>query len=252
MSTRTMIMLLAGVVTAACAPMTPENAMATAPQAGIEAALADPARADQRDDDARRKAAEVLAFSGVKRGDIVVDFFPGSGYWTRIFSGIVGARGHVYADWPAAGAKYATKARPALETRGLANVTTEVLPTDVPTAPVPVDLFWTVQNYHDLANNGGGEAALMAFDRGVYRLLRKGGTYVVIDHVDAAGTGLSGTDTRHRIDPAAVRRQVEAAGFRFVGESPVLRNPADDHTLTVFDPAIRGHTDQFVYKFRKP
>ncbi len=97
----------------------------------------------------------------------------------------------------------------------------------------------------------GGAAALLAFDRGVYRLLKPGGTYVVIDHADAAGTGLAGTDTRHRIDPAVVRQQVEAAGFTFVGESSVLRNAADDHTLTVFDPAIRGKTDQFVYKFRK-
>jgi predicted methyltransferase len=63
---------------------------------------------------------------------------------------------------------------------------------------------------------------------------------------------MSGTETRHRIDPAAVKAQVQAAGFKFVGESTVLRNPADDHSKPVFDPAIRGMTDQFVYKFRKP
>ncbi len=75
---------------------------------------------------------------------------------------------------------------------------------------------------------------------------------VVIDHADAAGTGLSGTSTKHRIDPAAVKAEVVKAGFEFVGESDVLRNPADDHSANVFDPSIRGHTDQFVYKFRKP
>ena len=220
-------------------------------KAAISKALADPARADQAKDDDRRQTAAVLAFSGVGPGDVVVDYFPGSGYWTRAFTGIVGPKGKVYAIWPKAGAKYAEKSLPALKARGLANVTAEVQPTDLPTAPKPVDLFWTVQNYHDVANENG-EASLTAFDAAVFRMLKPGGTYVVIDHADAAGTGITGTDTRHRIDPAAVRKQVEAAGFRFVGESNVLRNPADDHSKAVFDPGIRGHTDQFVYKFRKP
>ena len=227
-------------------------AVAQAPSPAITRALADPARADQQGDDARRQAAAVLAFSGVKPGETVIDYLPGSGYWTRIFTGVVGARGHVYAVWPAAGAKYAARSLPALQARGLANVTAEVQATNLPTAPRAADLFWTVQNYHDIPNNGAGEPALRAFDAAVFKLLRRGGTYVVIDHADAPGSGLSGTETRHRIDPAAVRRQVEAAGFRFVGESSALRNAADDHGTNVFDPAIRGRTDQFAYKFRKP
>ena len=219
----------------------------------IAKALASPARADQRDDDMRREAAAVLAFSGVKPGDTVVDYLPGSGYWTRIFTGIVGTKGHVYALWPASGAKYATKALPALQARGLTNVTAQVQATNLPTTPKPVDLFWTVQNYHDVANGTpGGEAGLRAFDAAVFKMLKKGGTYVVIDHADAAGSGLSGTNTTHRIEPAVVKRQVEAAGFTFVGASTALANPADDHSLKVFDPPIRGKTDQFVYKFRKP
>ena len=218
----------------------------------VTSALADPARADQSGDDARRQAAAVLAYSGVKPGDVVIDYLPGAGYWTRIFSGIVGPKGKVYALWPAAGAKYAAKTLPALQARGLSNVTAEVQPTNLPTVPQPVDLFWTVQNYHDIPNNGAGEPALRAFDAAVFKLLKKGGTYVVIDHADAPGTGLSGTATRHRIDPAVVRQQIESTGFRYVGSSNVLANPADDHTKNVFDPAIRGKTDQFVMKFRKP
>lgn len=218
----------------------------------ITRALADPARADQAGDDARRQAAAVLAFSGVKPGDTVIDYLPGAGYWTRIFTGVVGPKGKVYALWPAAGAKYATKSLPALQARNLGNVVAQVQATDLPTAPQPVDLFWTVQNYHDIANNGAGEPALRAFDAAVFKLLKHGGTYVVIDHADAPGSGLSGTETRHRIDPAAVRRQIESAGFRFAGASRVLANPADDHSKPVFDPAIRGKTDQFVLKFRKP
>ncbi len=220
--------------------------------AAVTRALADPARADQAGDDARRQAAAVIAFSGVKPGDTVVDYLPGSGYWTRIFTDVVGPKGKVYALWPAAGAKYAEKSLPALQARGLSNVTAEVQPTNLPTTPQPVDLFWTVQNYHDIPNKGAGEPALRAFDAAVFKLLKKGGTYVVIDHADAPGTGMAGTETRHRIDPAAVRRQIEATGFRFVGASKVLANPADDHSKNVFDPAIRGKTDQFVLKFRKP
>ncbi|SFO04608.1 class I SAM-dependent methyltransferase [Sphingomonas sp. OK281] len=218
----------------------------------IAKALADPARADQQGDDARRKAAEVVAFSGLKPGNVVVDYLPGAGYWTRIFTGVVGPKGHVYAVWPAAGAKYATKSLPALQARGLANVTAEVQATNLPTSPKPVDVFWTAQNYHDIPNNGAGEPALRAFDTAVFRMLKRGGTYIVIDHADAPGSGMTGTETRHRIDPAAVKAQVQAAGFKFVGESTVLRNPADDHSKAVFDPEIRGKTDQFVYKFRKP
>jgi predicted methyltransferase len=219
----------------------------------VTKALADPARADQQGDDAKRKAAEVLAFSGVKPGDTVIDFLPGAKYyWTRIFTGIVGPKGHVDAMWPAAMGERATKTMPAFNALKSPNATYVVTKDNLPSSDRPVDLFWTVQNYHDLANKGAGEPALRAFDTAVFKLLKKGGTYVVIDHADAAGTGLAGTETRHRIDPAMVRSQVEAAGFRFVGQSRALSNPADDHSKGVFDPAIRGKTDQFVYKFRKP
>lgn len=239
---------------AIAAVTTVAGAQMTSP--AIDRALADPARADQAGDDARRQAAAVIAFAGVKPGDAVVDFLPGQGYWTRIFSSLVGTKGRVYAYWPAAAAKYAAKPLPALQARGLANVTAAVQATDLPTAAKPVDVFWTVQNYHDIPNGGpfgaGGEPALRAFDAAVFKLLKKGGIYLVIDHAGATGTGMTETNTKHRIEPAAVKAQVTAAGFRFVGESPVLRNPADDHSLKVFDPAIRGHTDQFVYKFRKP
>ncbi|KQU52922.1 methyltransferase [Sphingomonas sp. Leaf339] len=236
----------------AAATLVTAPAMAQQASAPIVRTLADPARADQQGDDARRQAAAVLAFAGVKPGDVVVDYLPGSGYWTRIFTGIVGPKGKVFAVWPAAGARYAEKSLPALKARNLTNVTAEVQATNLPTAPVPVDLFWTVQNYHDIPNNGAGEPALRAFDAAVFKLLKKGGTYVVIDHADAPGTGMAHTGTTHRIDPAAVRQQVESAGFRFAGESKVLRNPADDHSKAVFDPTVRGKTDQFAYKFRKP
>jgi len=217
----------------------------------ITKALADPARADQAGDDARRHAAEVIAFSGAKPGSTVVDIIPGAAYWTRIFTGVVGPTGHVWAVWPAAAAGYAAKGKPALEARGLANVSA-VLDPAILTVDKPVDLVWTVQNYHDVPNKGGGEVAVNAFNAAVFKALKPGGIYVVIDHAAAAGSGLRDTETLHRIDPAIVKKQVLAAGFEWVGVSTVLANPKDDHTLKVFDPAIRGTTDQFVYKFRKP
>lgn len=217
----------------------------------VTKALADPARADQAGDDARRHAAEVIAFAGVKPGNTVVDIIPGAAYWTRIFTGVVGPTGHVWAVWPAAAKGYAEKGIPALDARGLKNVSA-VLDPAILTVDKPVDLVWTVQNYHDIPNKGGGEAALAAFNGAVFKALKPGGTYIVIDHAAAAGSGLRDTETLHRIDPAIVKKQVMAAGFEFIGESKVLVDPKDDHTLKVFDPKIRGVTDQFVYKFRKP
>jgi predicted methyltransferase len=217
----------------------------------IAKALADPARADQAGDDARRHAAEVVAFSGVKPGWQVVDFLPGQGYWTRIFTGAVGPSGHVYALWPSAAGDRAKATVDALNGRKLSNVTAAV-DAGLITVDKPVDLVWTVQNYHDLPNDGRGEPALNAFNAAVFKALKPGGTYVVIDHVAPAGSGLTDTGTLHRIDPAIVKKQVLAAGFTFAGESKALANPKDDHSLKVFDPKIRGVTDQFVYKFRKP
>ena len=220
-------------------------------KAAVTAALADPARADQAGDDARRKALESIVFSGVGPGDTVIDYLPGRGYWTRIFTGVVGPKGHVYPMWPAVSAGRATAVVDDLKSRNLANVTPVLQTTNIPSSEAPVDLFWTVENYHDVAN-AGGEQALAAVNKGIFNLLKPGGTYIVIDHASAPGTGISTTNTLHRIEPAAVKAQVIAAGFKFVGESKALSNPADDHSLKVFDPAIRGHTDQFVYKFTKP
>lgn len=223
---------------------------APASTAAIAAALANPARTDHAGDDARRKAAEAVAFSGVASGDIVVDFIPGQSYWTRIFAGVVGPKGHVYAVWPRGAAKYAVEEKPALEAHKLANVTAQA-DSAIITLPQKADIVWTVQNYHDIPNQGG-EASIAAVNAAVFDALKPGGTYVVIDHADAAGKGLADTGTLHRIDPAAVKAGVVKAGFVFVGESTALRNTADDHSRAVFDPAIRGHTDQFMLKFRKP
>jgi len=118
--------------------------------------------------------------------------------------------------------------------------------------PEKLDIAWTSQNYHDLHDKFFGPPDIATVNKAIYDSLKPGGVFIVLDHAAQAGSGLRDTDTLHRIDEAAVRKEVEAAGFKLVGESNVLRNPEDDHSKKVFDPSIRGKTDQFILKFRKP
>jgi predicted methyltransferase len=246
------------VLLAACAASVLAVAVAAAAAAvppGIAAAVADKGRDADREADARRHPGEVIAFSGVKPGDKVVDLIPGSGYFTKIFSKAVGPKGHVYMIWPD---EYAKEAQPdpvknaELAKTGYPNTSVIQQPGAAFATPEPVDLVFTVQNYHDYPDKFMGKIDPMVFNRAVYKSLKPGGTLLVVDHVAEAGSGMRDTDTLHRIDPAIVKKQVTDAGFVFAGESDVLRNPADDHKKLVFDKSIRGHTDQFIYKFTKP
>lgn len=225
-----------------------------APTAAAAAAIADPGRpaaAVARDVD--RKPADMLAFAGVKPGQVVVELLPGGGYFTRLFAKAVGPKGRVYAVITEAQAKGDKPPAVNAIAADPAYADVKVVAADFATLalPEPADLVWTSQNYHDL-HLARFKLDVAAANRAIFRALKPGGLYVIVDHAAAPGTGLDVPDKLHRIDPAIVRREVEAAGFVFESESSVLRNPADDHSLLVFDPAIRGHTDQFVFKFRKP
>jgi len=223
----------------------------------IAAALADPARpADQVARDAARKPAEVIAFSGMKPGDRVGDFMSGNAYFTRIFARVVGPSGRVYAFVPQEEIKNCS-AEETAGSRAIAadpaypNVKVTTGPVNAYAAPEKLDIIWTAQNYHDLHDRFMGPADISVLDKRMFDTLKSGGVLLIIDHVAEPGSGLRDTDTLHRIDPAAIIAEVEAAGFKLAGESGVLRNPDDRHTLKVFDPAIRGHTDQVVLKFVK-
>ncbi len=222
----------------------------------ITAAIAAPDRPKvDTDRDALRQPAALIAFAGLKSGDQVADLMPGKGYFTRIFSNVVGPSGHVYAIVPAELAQVAPKIPEAMKALvaepSFGNVSSLVMPTAAIAAPVKLDLAWTSDNYHDLYGFFGAEQAAK-FDAAVFKALKPGGIFIVIDHVAPAGTSDTSPKTLHRIEPAVVKAQVLAAGFELVGESDLLRNPADPHDIKVFDPKIRGRTDQFVFKFRKP
>jgi len=222
----------------------------------VAKALADPGRAFQRGDDTRRHPAELVGLSGVHSGQHVLDLIPGNGYWTRIFSKIVGPKGKVYAVWPEAYGKLAkgdvAKLNAIAADPAYSNVVVQVQPSVNLTAPEPLDLIWTSQNYHDYGDPFMGKPGTAAFAKMAYRALKPGGTFIVIDHKSAAGHGTADTDTLHRIDPATVIQEAKAAGFEYAGKSDILLNPKDPLTIPVFDKVIRGHTSQFALKFRKP
>jgi predicted methyltransferase len=224
----------------------------------IGAAVLDSARPQSDTSrDADRKPSQTLQFAGVKPGDKIADYAAGAGYFTRLFAAIVGANGHVYASVPSPLFQYPNIVKGIADAQRFAadhpNVTvTFGSPLDAAKYPESLDVFWISQNYHDLHDNFMGPVDMKAFNRAVFKALKPGGVYVVVDHSAVAGSPSDVTDTLHRIEAATVRREIESAGFKFAEESAILENPADPRTAGVFDPSIRGRTDQFILKFRRP
>ena len=244
----------------ALASALPAGALAAppAPLPLYASAVADTGRPEaDRVRDANRKPEAVLSFMGLTPGQKVFDYSAGSGYFTRLFATAVGPTGHVYASVPSNLAKFPEemKGLGGLDEYAGAHPNVGILfaaPMDAARAPEPLDVFFISQFYHDLHDPFMGPVDIIAFNRTVYAGLKPGGLYVVLDHVAAKGSPADVTDTLHRIEPGVARREIEAAGFVFVDESPVLVNPADPRTKIVFDTSIRGRTDQFLMKFRKP
>lgn len=210
--------------------------------------------------DALRKPFEMLQFAEVKPGHRVLELVPGGGYFTRVLSGAIAAQGQVYGLVPKPHERLPDKLNQIFTTgyqnlqslaQSLPNV--QALQQDFHQVQLPadVDVVWTSQNYHDLYLYWGPEAT-HRLNQAVFAALKPGGVYLVSDHVGQAGADVAAISALHRIDPLLVKQQVEAAGFVLEAESPLLHNPADNHTVNVFDPSLRGHTDQFVFKFRKP
>lgn len=243
-------LLVAGIATAAGdGPQVP---------AFVQAALSDPLRpVTQLGLDQQRKPAQVIVLSGLKPGDKVADFMPGNAYFTRIFSSLVGPTGRVYAFLPTEQLAHCSPDEVAGTTAlehdpHYSNVQVLRAAAEQFAAPESLDMVWTAQDYHDLHDRFMQPTNVQRFNRAVFRSLKHGGVYLIIDHVAEAGSGLRDTETLHRIDPQAIRSEVTAAGFVLEARSDVLHNPNDSHVLPVFDPAVRHRSDQVVFKFRKP
>lgn len=197
------------------------------------------------------KASEVIEFIGLKKGDKVADIV--AGRLTSSLAQAVGPSGKVYAVATAE----VVKAHPdaLVHMKELASQSPNVVVSEEPiSAPLPrgLDAVFIRQNYHDLYNKFMGPADVPAFNKAVFTALKPGGVYVVLDHAALPGSGVTATDTLHRIDPERVKSDVLAAGFKLDAESSIFANKADDHTKTVFDPTVRSHTDQFLLRFKKP
>jgi predicted methyltransferase len=212
---------------------------------------------DQTARDAARKPLEIMRFAGVRPGEKVVDYMSGGAYFTRLFSVAVGPEGRVYAVIPEEMARLCAPeefagAHVVEHDPSYQNVAVSIQRANELSAPEPVDLVFTSLNYHDLHDHYFEGEKVSDVNRRIFAALKPGGVYLIIDHAAEPGSGLRDTESRHRIDPAQIRKEVEAAGFVFEAQSDVLRNLADDYSVRVFDPKVRGHTDQVVLKFRKP
>ena len=243
----------------AVAALTGCASMGGASQSDIAAVLANPARsAADRERDARDKPAEVLALGGFKRGDTVADLLAGGGYYSEILSGIVGPSGKVLLvnnpGYEAFGKKgLATR----LANDRLPNVQHVTGPTDALGMPdASLDGAVIVMSYHDLywvdEMEGWPRVDAGRLLDQIVRALKPGGVLLVVDHSAKSGTGSSETQALHRIDEQFAIADFRKHGLQWEAAIPVLRNPDDDRSKNVFDPAIRGKTDRFVHLYRKP
>lgn len=215
------------------------------------ASIADPRRpAGEVARDPLRAPLAMLDFAEVRPGDHIADIRPEEGYFTRLFAPVVGAEGRVYAFVPTRTAERENAFADTLAA-DYGNVVRVTGALDSMSFPEPLDTVFMAQEYHDF-HIAGFNTDVAAMNRAIFAALKPGGQFIVIDHEAARGAGISAVQTLHRIEGDHLRREVEAAGFIFETESSAVRNPADDHTINVFQEPVRGRTDQFVYRFRKP
>ncbi len=208
--------------------------------------------------DASRKPAELLQFFGLRRGSKVADMFGANGYWAEIIAPAIGSRGRVTVWQPTQFLDNERRARFASGAGRNGNVVLISSPFEAPDLPPAAFDFMLINlDYHDVywenAERGIPRMDPQAWLARLHSAIKPGGVIGVVDHVATTGSEpRESVEKLHRIDPAIVRADFERAGFVLEGTSDLLANPADDHSKTVFDKAVRGKTDRFVMKFRKP
>jgi len=251
--TKTIRVALAATILCTCAPVL----AAAAPV--YNAAVAQTGRpAEALALDAGRKPAEVLDFLGLRRGMTAADIMTGSGYWAELMANVVGPKGKVTAFEPeqfyndpgeAKGLQEFVKRRSDI---GFVRYPFEAFAA----APKSFDFVMISLNYHDLYWESEKyhipHTDPHAFLKTLYAAVKPGGIVGIVDHVGPSGDTRAVVNKLHRIDPAVVKADFEAAGFKLEAESPILHNPDDDHSKMVFAPEVRGKTDRFLFRFRKP
>jgi predicted methyltransferase len=215
----------------------------------VRSAVESPNRSEEaRARDVNRRPAEVLTLSGVKPGDRVVEFASFGQYFTALLSDIAGPKGMVFMfDLPYTEKRSGDASRAFVAAHP--NARYELVDYNTLELPQNVDIIFNVLYYHDLKLNDIDTASLNAR---IFKALKPGGVFFVVDHNAAPGSGTRDTKQLHRIDPQIIKSEVTAAGFELVTESKLLAHPEDDHTKIVFAPGLRGLTDQTIFKFRKP
>lgn len=223
------------------------------------AAVASTTRLDgDRDSDAGRNPEAVLEYFAIQPGDVVLEMWAGGGYYTELLSHVVGDSGTVVVHASTPILNFAGEAHTNRHADGrLPNA--EIMHAENNELALEADTFdaaTLILNYHDLywsSEEYGWELIdVPVFNAELYKGIKPGGTLGIVDHQAASGSPAETGNTLHRIDSAIVIAELEAAGFVFDGESDALANPDDDHTKNVFDPEIRGKTDRFVLRFKKP
>ena len=215
----------------------------------VQAAVDSADRPDaDRERDAARKPADVLALSSVKPGDHIIEIAGFGQYYTRMLSDIVGPEGHVdvfdlpYTEGRAGEASRAFEA-------GHPNMTYHLGDYNEAEWPQDADVVFNILYYHDLSLN---EIDIAKMNQGLFDALKPGGTYIIVDHKAEPGSGRRDTESVHRIDGDVIREEVQAAGFELAVDSDLLAHPEDDHTAMIFAPGTRGATDRVLLVFKKP
>jgi predicted methyltransferase len=233
---------------------------ASAEPANVAAAVADTSARSEANLklDESRKPAELLSFLGLERGDHVIDMFGLNRYWAEIIAPAIGPEGRLIVWQPTQFMNDKRKAEFEAFAAKAGNVALISTPFEAPRIGTNAYDFMIMNlDYHDVYwQNPERKIVRMEPDawlKTLYAAMKPGAVVGIIDHAAKAGSDpREAVEKLHRIDPAVVRADFERAGFVLEAESDLLRNPADDHSLLVFDEKIRGRTDRFIFKFRKP
>ncbi|HXW84150.1 MAG TPA: hypothetical protein VEJ86_07075 [Candidatus Binataceae bacterium] len=210
---------------------------------------------DDKKLDAGRKPEQMLAFYDVKPGDTVADLWAGGGWTTELLSRTVNIAGKVYSlnpPFPPRFKKVEDQWKARANEPALKNVTEVQVPWDgsqplIPAPPGSLDLVIMNMNYHDMVWLKLNRAAV---NEAVFKALKPGGIYAIIDNSAKPGSGDVAAGTLHRIDEQWEIADIEKAGFKLEAASSALRNPKDDRSEVVFKH--RGEQDRFMLKFVKP